>query len=439
MSNHDVFELLINRRPAMSSLSKKKSKSVSGNPVILSAFGTSCRKVSKFDVVDPLNCSLLTPGPGRYKDPTQFDYKPKYTLHNSDRLIDQYNTQKFFDDPSASKVVFKRKVKKKPEDLNVVHPAEPSISFTRVSADRKLWEPKNYYHPYKLPDNQNPGPGYYEKHYQKVHASETNWVFKSTNPKFEDIVPRGVGPGSYSLEDKKKLPDCDNFLSVAERITKISLNADEKIAPAPGTYTPYIPPTYHSSSYVFNSGTKRGCQVMPPESAGPGSYNLDKSELHPVSFTKTERAKFDYFKGKEGVGPAHYVSINKHKPKAYSLEFYSDRFYPMDKTGVYIIPEAEDDKPQVSFKEKNFVKRKNNKTPFNSREERFNKSRDLWVKKKIAPDPGYYQPTLEKKIGYYTSKSPRFYEPKANIPGPGKYDISISPLKRINDSKFLNL
>ena len=135
MFNHGIVELIINQRP--SSISKRKSKSVTANPTNFSAFGTSCRKVSKFDVVDPLNSSLVTPGPGKYKETDEFQYKTKYNMRNFEKLEEQYNTQRFFEDFGA-KVIFKRPKKENFENLNTVHPSEPKISFTKVSGDRKL-------------------------------------------------------------------------------------------------------------------------------------------------------------------------------------------------------------------------------------------------------------------------------------------------------------
>ena len=249
-------------------------------------------------------------------------------------------------------------------------------------------------------------------------------------------MPRVVGPGSYNPDIEKKLPNCEDFLTKAERKTKLSVDNNEIVAPPPGTYTPYNPPNPHSSTYVFNSSTKRGCQVIPAESAGPGSYNLDKKELHPVSFPQTDRFQFDSFKPKPGVGPAHYVNTRKHQSKAASLEFYSERFFPIDKSGVYLIPEDENDKKPDVFVEKVVVK-KRNKTSFNSSEERFSKNKDFWVKKKVAPDPGFYDAAKDKKIGFFDSKVPRFIEKKNIVPGPGNYSIDLSPLKKINDSGFL--
>ena len=250
-------------------------------------------------------------------------------------------------------------------------------------------------------------------------------------------MPRGIGPGSYSLDIPKKLPDCENFLTLAERKTLIQIEHHESIAPGAGAYSPYIPSNSHCSSYVFESASKRGCQVMPPESVGPGSYNLDTSKLHPVSFPTTERDKFDNFKGKSGVGPAHYVNTGKNTSRICSFEYYSDRFFPTDKTGVYVIPEAEEDKPIHIEREKIIINKKFAQ-PFNTGEERFNKVRDNWVKKKRAPDPGYYQVKEKKELGFFMSKSDRFDKIKNKAPGPGNYDIDLSPLKPVNDSGFLN-
>lgn len=436
MINLSDLDLIISSRPLNEENIRKKSKSVSLQPNKCSAFGTSCRKVSKFDVVDPLNCTLITPGPGTYKDPNRYSKQTKYQMTNFEKLEEQYNTQKYFEDTSA-KISFKRPNKRLPENLNTTHISEPSISFPKVTAERKLWEPKNYYHPYKMPETSNPGPGHYEKHWVPVYAEQTNWAFKSTKEKFDDIVPRIVGPGSYSLENQKKLPNCENFWCKAKRNTKIKYDDSVIDNPAPADYSPYVPPNAHSSTYVFNSATKRGCQTMPGESVGVGAYNIDKKELHPVSFAQTERTKFEYFKGKPGVGPAHYVNGGKSSARAASFDHYSERFYPTDKSGVYIIPEMEDDR-EVIIKEKVVVKKKNIR-PFNASEDRFPSSRDNWVKKKVAPDPGHYSPKLEKNLGFSGSKSPRFKEPKPTAPGPGNYDTNSSPLRPVGIKEFLSM
>ena len=136
MSNNELG-LYISQRPYYSSFSKKKSKSLSSNPNNLSAFGTSCRKYSKFDMADPLNTNLITPGPGRYKNRDQFQQKSRYTMDLSEKISEVYQTQSYFQDHSE-KISFKRPVKNVPENLNSTHPAEPKISFPRTCAARKL-------------------------------------------------------------------------------------------------------------------------------------------------------------------------------------------------------------------------------------------------------------------------------------------------------------
>ena len=436
MSNLGISGLLINQKPAITAFSKRKSKSVSSAAVQCSAFGTSCRKVSKFDVVDPLNCSFVTPGPGKYSTSSAFRPKIRERLSNSsfDKILEQYDTERFYEDYSP-KVVFKRPVKHLPENLELTHTAEPKISFPKVSAERGLWESSNYYHPYRLPDKANPGPGAYEKHYEPVKASESYWIFKSENPKFEEVLPRGIGPGSYDGDLPKKLPDCQNFLTLAERKTRLEVEPHVRVAPAPGTYTPYIPPNSHCSSYVFNSGFKRGCQVMPKASAGPGTYDLDKPQKRPVSFSEADRFLFDNFKGKPGVGPAHYVAKGENTSRVCSFEYYSERFFPTDNKGVFLIPEEENEKAVNIIREKNIIKKKY-KQPFNSGEERFNKARDLWVKKKVAPDPGHYDVKEQKKLGFPSNKAGRFEKIKNDVPGPGNYNLDMSPLKPVQDSGF---
>jgi hypothetical protein len=414
----------------------KKSKSALPQAVQLSAFGSSTRKVSKFDIIDPLNFKMTTPGPGNYTLSDQFSHRSQYSMTNHSEIECQYLTQKHFQDPSA-KISFKKKTHSTSSDLNTTRPKEPQISFPKSSAERGLWDSNNYYHPYKLPDKKNPGPGAYEKHYQPIKGEVFSWIFKSQKEKFDEFVPRGVGPGSYSAESPRKLPDWKHFGSKAQRNCKIKLDDSVILAPSPDAYTPYVPGVNHSSTYVFNSGSKRGCQTFPPESVGPGAYMLEKGQslLKPVTFSKTEREKFEYFKGKEGVGPAHYVNSKNHEPssRSCSFELYSERFYPVDKTGVFLIPEDEDERDDVIVNEKVFV-RKRNKVPFNSSVERHAKTHETWIKKKVAPDPGVYDVKDLRKIGFHSNQASRFQSPDKKVPGPGEYELAQSLLKPVKDS-----
>lgn len=433
MSNIELTGLMINQKPGPSAF-KRKSKSVVVPTGQCSAFGTSCRKISKFDVADPLNCSLQTPGPGNYMIPDQFQSKPSKTLHNFDKLIDQYNTQKYFENSSSPKVKFIRKSKEVPENLNATHLTQPKVSFTKVTAERGLWDSNNYYHPYKYAEKSNPGPGNYEKHYEPIKAVESYAIFKSQSPRFQELLHRGIGPGSYSVDVPKKLPDCENFMALEERKTRLEVEPHVRIVPAPGTYTPYVPGNSHCSTYVFNSASKRGCQVMPKETVGPGGYNIDKSEKKPVTFPEADRLVFDYFKGKPGVGPAHYVNVEKHNSRQCSFEYYSERFFPTDKKGIFLIPEAENEKNEVIVERKGFSKKY--VKGFNRGEERFNKVHDVWVKKKVAPDPGHYDVKEQKNLGFGANKAERFQSRNNDFPGPGSYTVSTSPLKPVQDTGF---
>lgn len=429
-------ELTLNLVPNITQKTHKKSRSSLQNPIGPSAFGTSGRKFSKFDVIDPLNCSLVTPGPGQYESPASYSHRNEYSMMNFEKIESQYLVQKHYED-SSEKVVFTRKKKEHKENLNNTHSAEPSISFPKSSAERGLWEPNNYYHPYKLPDSKNPGPGAYAKHYTPIKADVSSWTFKSQKEKFDEIVPRRVGPGTYSADTPRKLPNWRHFGSRAQRNCKIKLEDNVIISPSPAAYTPYVPGVPHSSTYVFNSNTKRGCQAFPPESVGPGAYNAQHLTPKPATFNKTDRAKFEYFKGKEGLGPAHYVNNLKIPARSCSFELYSERFFPVDKTGVFLIPEAEDERNDVLVNEKVFVK-KRNKIPFNSSVDRDLKTKEFWIKKKVAPDPGFYEVKNLKKLGSKTDKSPRFKNPANGVPGPGEYEVHKSPLKPVTDRSFMN-
>lgn len=412
MKDHiDLENLITITCPGKKHSTKKKSRSPCTKPNNCSAFGTSCRKVSKFDVVDPLNCSLITPGPGSYKPPPQFSKQTKAQTSNYNSFQEQYNIQKFFEDKS-SKIIFKRPKNTHTENLNITHQSKPSLTFSKLSADRKLWEPKNHHHPYKMPESSNPGPGFYEKIYVPVHQELSSCAFKSGSAKFENIAPSSIGPGSYSQDYPKKFANCENFGSKAQRVTKIKLDDSVNNNPAPGDYTPYVSKNTHSSSYVFNSMTKRYCQVMPVVSVGVGDYDLDRREAHPVSFPQTERSKFDYFKGQPGVGPAYYVNTGKGNSRAASFDYYTDRFYPTDKSGIYLIQELGDNK-EMGVKEHKVRKKKNNK-PFNSGEDRFIIARDNWIKKDPVPDPGCYNIVEDKKLGFGYCNTPRFKENKNN-------------------------
>lgn len=416
---------------SVSSNPHKRSRSLMANQVQLSAFGSSNRKISKFDVTDPLNCKLITPGPGNYLLEDKFSHKSQYSMRNDSEIEFQYLTQKHFED-SSGKIVFKKPKRIPNSDINVTHQQEPKISFPKASGERGLWEPNNYYHPYKLPDSLNPGPGFYEKHYEPVKSSVTSWPFKSTQQKLEEHIARGVGPGSYSAESPRKLPNWRHFGSKANRDCKLHVDDNIIISPSPDTYTPYISGVPHSSTYVFNSSSKRGCQTMPAESVGPGAYNISKSQVKPASFSKTDRNKFEYFSGKDGVGPAHYVNNKDKANRSCSFEMYSDRFYPIDRTGVFLIPEDEDERNEVIVNEKVFV-RKRNKQPFNSSVEREMKILQTWVKKKVAPDPGVYVVKEKKEKGFHVDKSPRFVKDRKKVPGPGEYELAQSLLKPVQE------
>ncbi|CAG9318893.1 unnamed protein product [Blepharisma stoltei] len=425
MSNDEEFDLtkdtfFINSKPATSYIQKTqkipiKIKKINGG------FGTSARKISKFSVLDPLNYPFQTPGPGSYI--SHKDWSPKST-RNQEGIEDKFILKSSSQGSASPIIEFPRK------SFDEISPKNRgrSTEFSKNKKDRELWNPKNIHHPpSKLASWENPGPGSYDFR-EKIPKIDTSWAFASKSEKLEENINGVPGPGSYDPKSNTKLPEFLNFGTKRLRTCSLGKPIITEV-PGVGLYTPKPSANNHAATYVFNSESNRLNSTI-SIAVGPGAYESPESSPRDFSFNTTDRFKFDFFKGKPGVGPAYYRSNTKKLQKSAILDNKQKRFLPLDKQNPEFYAVSTNDVENIIGITPLPVKIDKNKAPFNSSDIRFPLARDYWIKKTGAPDPGFYNTDFSPKAKFFKSTTPRFPSPgKNDIPGPGTYDVRSSPLK----------
>lgn len=242
------------------------------------------------------------------------------------------------------------------------------------------------------------------------------------------MITNVPGPGSYEPKTNNKLPEFTNFGT--KRLRQCSLENYTSEAPPVGLYSPKSDKNSHAATYVFNSETER-LNASIDFTVGPGNYEANCDNHQQFSFNKTDRFKFDFFRGKLGVGPAHYRLKSKEKSKTVAVEAKAKRFAPLDRQNPDFYAVSINENSSIVGITSLPIKNYNAKAPFNSSDIRFPYARDYWIKKTGAPDPGHY--SLDKndvKPKFFESKIPRFVETlKSEGPGPGAYEVRSNPLK----------